>query len=157
MAAPRLTSSERAGVYRLLFLLNRSFDLIVQRLDELGKTGLFTSRDLREMRGLAQEVHLEINTGLLDSFESLNTAIGRSSERFAWPWKRDSETLTMFSFMRKNEGSSSPNSARSPAANKSACVFRYCIVQQFTLLFRQPSGVEFCSIFDKKQMAGAGT
>jgi hypothetical protein len=69
MAAPRLTSSERVAVYRLLFLLNRSFDLIVQRLDELGQTGLFTSRDLREMRGLAQEVQLEINTGLLDSFE----------------------------------------------------------------------------------------
>jgi len=69
MAAPRLTSSERAGVYRLLFLLNRSFDLIVQRLDELGQTGLFTARDLREMRGLTQEVQLEINTGLLDSFE----------------------------------------------------------------------------------------
>jgi hypothetical protein len=71
MAAPRLTSSERAEVYRLLFLLNRSFDLIVQRLDELGQTGLFTSRDLREMRGLTQEVQLEINTGLLDSFESV--------------------------------------------------------------------------------------
>jgi hypothetical protein len=71
MAAPRLTSSERAEVYRLFFLLNRSFDLIVQRLDELGQTGLFTSRDLREMRGLTQEVQLEINTGLLDSFESV--------------------------------------------------------------------------------------
>src|SRR5258708_4753161 len=71
MAAPRLTSSERAEVYRLLFLLNRSFNLIVQRLDELGQTGLFTSRDLREMRGLTQEVQLEINTGLLDSFESV--------------------------------------------------------------------------------------
>jgi hypothetical protein len=71
MTAPRLTSSERAGVYRLLFLLNRSFDLIVQRLDELSQTGLFSSRDLREMRGLTQEVQLEINTGLLDSFESV--------------------------------------------------------------------------------------
>jgi len=69
MAASRLTSSERAEVYRLLFLLNRSFDLIVQRLDALGQTGLFTARDLREMRGLTQEVQLEINTGLLDSFE----------------------------------------------------------------------------------------
>jgi hypothetical protein len=71
MAAPRLTSSERAAVYRLLFLLNRSFDLIVQRLDELGQTGLFASRDLREMRGLTQEMQLEINTGLLDSFQSV--------------------------------------------------------------------------------------
>ena len=66
MAAPRLTSSERAKVYRLLFLLNRSFNLIVLRLDELGQTGLFTSRDLREMRGLTQEVQLEINTTLLE-------------------------------------------------------------------------------------------
>jgi hypothetical protein len=74
MAAPRLTSSERVAVYRLLFLLNRSFDLIVQRLDELGQTGLFTSRDLREMRGLTQEVQLEINTGLLDSFEPVEHA-----------------------------------------------------------------------------------
>ena len=71
MAAPRLTSSERAGVYRLLFLLNRSFNLIVQRLDELSQTGLFTSRDLREMRALAQEVQLEINTGVLDSLQSV--------------------------------------------------------------------------------------
>jgi hypothetical protein len=69
MAAPRLSSSERAEVYRLLFLLNRSFDLIVQRLDELNQTGLFTSRDLREMRGVTQEVQLEINNRLLDSFE----------------------------------------------------------------------------------------
>jgi hypothetical protein len=71
MAAPRLTSSERAEVYRLLFLLNRSFDLIVQRLDELGQTGLFPSRDLREMRGLTQEVQLEINTLLLGPLDSL--------------------------------------------------------------------------------------
>jgi hypothetical protein len=71
MGAPRLTSSERAGVYRLLFLLNHSFDLIVQRLDELGQTGLFTSRDLREMLGLTQEVQLEINATLLAPLESV--------------------------------------------------------------------------------------
>ena len=71
MAAPKLTSSERAGVYRLLFLLNRSFNSIVQRLDELGQTGHFSSRDLREMRGLTQEVQLEINTLLLGPLDSL--------------------------------------------------------------------------------------
>jgi len=74
MPAPTLTSSQRAGVYRLLFLLNRSFDLIVKRLDELGQTGLFTSRDLREMRGLTQELQLEINTGLLDSVEPVENS-----------------------------------------------------------------------------------
>ena len=70
MAAPRLTSGERAEVYRLIFLLNRSFDLIVRRLDRLGQTGLFNARDLREMRGLAQEVQLEINTAMLNPLQS---------------------------------------------------------------------------------------
>lgn len=71
MAAPNFTSGERTQIYRLLFLLNRSFHLIVQRLEELEQTGVCRSRDLREMRGLTQEVQLEINTGVLNSFESL--------------------------------------------------------------------------------------
>jgi hypothetical protein len=68
MAAPILTSAERLNVYRLMFLLNRSFHFIVQRLDELTKTGIC---DLREMRGLTQEVQLEINTGVLNSLDSI--------------------------------------------------------------------------------------
>jgi hypothetical protein len=42
--------------------------------------------------------------------------------RFDCParWKKDSEILTMFLFMRKNEESNSPNREGSPAANKSA-------------------------------------
>lgn len=71
MAAPSLPSSERTQVYRLLFLLNRSFHLIVKRLEELDKTGVVKSRDLTEMRGLTQEVQLEINTGVLNSLESV--------------------------------------------------------------------------------------
>jgi len=71
MAAPRLTSRERAEVYRLIFLLNRSFHLIVQRLDDLAQTRIFSARDIREMRGLAQEVQLEINTTLLGPLDSL--------------------------------------------------------------------------------------
>lgn len=71
MAAPNFSSGERMHVYRLLFLLNRSFHLIVQRLEELDKTGICRSRDLREMRGLTQEVQLEINTGVLNSLESI--------------------------------------------------------------------------------------
>jgi len=71
MAAPRLNSSERADVYRRIFLLNRSFDLIVKRLDELAQTHLFSARDLREVRGLTQEVQLEINTTLLNPLESV--------------------------------------------------------------------------------------
>jgi hypothetical protein len=71
MAAPQFSSGERMEVYRLLFLLNRSFHLIVQRLEELDKTGIVKSRDLTEMRGLTQEVQLEINTGVLNSLEPL--------------------------------------------------------------------------------------
>jgi hypothetical protein len=70
-AAPILTSSERADIYKLIFLLNRSFNFIVRRLDELAKTHIFNARDLREMRGLTQEVQLEINTMLLHPLESV--------------------------------------------------------------------------------------
>jgi hypothetical protein len=60
---------------------------------------------------VTQEVQLEINTGLLDSFESVENDDRGISERLTSLWKRDSE-ITMFSFMPKNEGSNSPNSAR---------------------------------------------
>jgi hypothetical protein len=69
--AARLTSRERAELYRQIFLLNRSFDLIVQRLDVLAQTRIFSSREMREVSGLAQEVQLEINTTLLGPLDSL--------------------------------------------------------------------------------------
>ena len=80
MAAPHLTSAERQDVYRLVFLLNRSFHLIVQRLDELAKNKVFNTRDLTEMRGLTQEIQLEVNTAVLESLRKLlNWKIGRNS------------------------------------------------------------------------------
>ena len=66
----KLNSRERQDVYRRLFLLNRSFGSIVQLLDELGQTPIFPARDLREMRGHAQQVQLEINSRLLPPLES---------------------------------------------------------------------------------------
>ena len=71
MAAPNFTSAERAGVYRSMFLLNRSFHLIVLRLDELKP--LFNPRDLRGMLGMTQEVQLEINTTLLNILDSVES------------------------------------------------------------------------------------
>jgi hypothetical protein len=53
--ATRLTSNQRAAVYKQIFLLNRSFHLIVQRLDDLAQARIFNARDIREMCGLAQE------------------------------------------------------------------------------------------------------
>jgi len=37
----------------------------------LGKTSVLNARDLRDMLGLAQEVQLEINTGLLNQLDSI--------------------------------------------------------------------------------------
>jgi hypothetical protein len=71
MAAPQFTSGERQDIYRLMFLLNRSFHLIVQRLEELGKTSIINARDLRDVLGLTQEVQLGINTAVLDTLDSV--------------------------------------------------------------------------------------
>ncbi len=71
MAEAYLNSEERARVYRLLFELNRSFHLIVCRLSEADKFGIWNGRELKEMRGLAQEVQMEINTFLLEDFGML--------------------------------------------------------------------------------------
>jgi hypothetical protein len=70
LAATNFTSGERRDIYRLMFLMNRSFHLIVQRLEELGKTGVMNARDLRDMLGLTQEVQLGINTAVLDTLDS---------------------------------------------------------------------------------------
>ena len=71
MAAPKLTSRERAEVYRLIFLLNRSFDFIVQRLDSLQKIGLFTSKVAKLFPGFAQELQAEFNQQFLEDLHQL--------------------------------------------------------------------------------------
>ena len=74
MSSLKLNSRERQDVYRRLFLLNRSFGSIVQLLDELAQTPIFPARDLREMRGHAQQIQLEINSKLLPPLESAEQA-----------------------------------------------------------------------------------
>lgn len=69
MAAITFTSGERQEIYRRIFLLNRSFHFAVKTLDELKV--LLPPRDLKDMRGLTQEVQLEINYLLLDRLYSL--------------------------------------------------------------------------------------
>jgi len=71
MAAPKLTSRERAEIYRLIFLLNRSFDFIVQRLETLQKTGLFTSKAAKLFPGFAQELQAEFNQQFLEDLHQL--------------------------------------------------------------------------------------
>jgi hypothetical protein len=55
-------------IYRRIFLLNRSFHFIVERLDEL--KNLLSPQDLKDLRGITQEIQLGINTALLDSLNS---------------------------------------------------------------------------------------
>jgi hypothetical protein len=69
MADPNFNSAERMDIYRSMFLLNRSFHFIVQRLEQVGKT-MMNARDLRDMLGMTQEVQLEINTLMLNNLDS---------------------------------------------------------------------------------------
>jgi len=52
-----------------MFLLNLGFHRIVTRLDQIQH--LLSTQDLKDMRGLAQEVQLEINTAVLNTLESV--------------------------------------------------------------------------------------
>lgn len=71
MGANGLTGGERAETYRRLFLINRSFHFIVQRLDELAQASIFDRRNMAELREFTQEVQLEINTTLLSPLHSV--------------------------------------------------------------------------------------
>ena len=70
MSSLKPNSGERQNVHMRLLLLNGSFSLIVQLLDELTQTPILNARDLREMRGRAQQIQFEINTKLLNPLES---------------------------------------------------------------------------------------
>ena len=69
MAVPYFNSAERAEVYRAMFLLNRGFHYIVLRLDQVQH--LLSAQDHKDMRGLTQEVQLEINTAVLNTLDSI--------------------------------------------------------------------------------------
>src|SRR5262249_53741865 len=71
MAALNFTSQQRQDVYRLMFHINRSFHLIVQRLDEVGRLRIVRPKELREIVGLTQEVQLEVNLALIDPLRPL--------------------------------------------------------------------------------------
>jgi len=68
-AVPQLTSNERQDIYLSMFLLNHCFHGIVLRLDELA--GLLGRKDLKDMRGLTQELQTETNHLILSRLESI--------------------------------------------------------------------------------------
>ena len=74
MAGSNLTSGRRMQVYRALFMLNRSYHLIVCRLSDLQELRLFSPSRLREIRGLTQEMQIETNFHLLDEIMAIERA-----------------------------------------------------------------------------------
>jgi hypothetical protein len=70
MAEPNLNSEQRARAYLLLFRLNRSFHLIVQRLHDAKELNIITTQDAKDMLGLVQEDQLEINLAVLHFLET---------------------------------------------------------------------------------------
>ena len=66
MADPHLNSGERAEMFRHLFLINRSFHSIVQRISDLENAQKLNAQHFEELRGLTQEVQLHINNRLLE-------------------------------------------------------------------------------------------
>lgn len=64
-----MTTAERELAYRAMFQLNHAFHGIVVHLDELA--GLLGRRDVRDMRGLTQELQAEINTLALERLSSI--------------------------------------------------------------------------------------
>jgi hypothetical protein len=74
MAVPNLSSGERQELYRSLFLINRSFHFIVQRISDLENAKKLNTQHFRELRGLAQEVQLHINNRLLEEVHTVERA-----------------------------------------------------------------------------------
>src|SRR5215469_12006595 len=71
MAKTHLTSGERLQVYQALFQLNRSFYFIVLRLIELRSFKTFNPKRLAELRGLTQEMQVEINSYLAERLHTI--------------------------------------------------------------------------------------
>jgi hypothetical protein len=71
MAEAHLNSLARFEVYRSLSGLNRSFHLIVQRLQGLESKRIFDPAKLRELAALAQELQSEINHNMMQTLERI--------------------------------------------------------------------------------------
>jgi len=73
MAKTHLTSGDRLQVYQALFQVNRSFHFIIWRLTDLRRFRTFNSKTLAELRGLTQEMQVEINNYLLEKMRDVET------------------------------------------------------------------------------------
>src|SRR5215470_17347988 len=71
MANTHLTSGDRLQVYKALFLVNRSFHFIIWRLTDLRRFRTFNSKTLAELRGLTQEMQVEINSYLAERLHTV--------------------------------------------------------------------------------------
>lgn len=67
----KLNSGRRLRAYLALARLNRSYHLIVCRLEELQELRIFSPNRLPELRGLTQEMQTETNFYLLDEIMAI--------------------------------------------------------------------------------------
>lgn len=74
MANPHLSSGERQSMYRSVFVINRCFDSILQRISGLETAQKLNLQHFEELRGLTQEVQLHINNRLLEEIHTLERA-----------------------------------------------------------------------------------
>ncbi|HJT53540.1 MAG TPA: hypothetical protein VJ848_06790 [Candidatus Angelobacter sp.] len=61
MAAPKFTSSEIEGIYRLLVVLNSSLQFLIKQLEAISTTKILTPKYLKKMEALTEEVRATLN------------------------------------------------------------------------------------------------
>jgi hypothetical protein len=61
MAAPKFTSQEIEGIYRLLVVLCSSLKFLIKRLKDISANKALSPKYLREMEALTEEVRATLN------------------------------------------------------------------------------------------------
>jgi hypothetical protein len=109
--------TQKAGLYETLSNLNTAFSEVIRNLHILQKTGLFRSKAARLFPVLLKSCKPNSTKNFSQTCMILSLRIGQSTAKRGNVGKSTSETLTTFSFTRKNVESNSPNknSARNPS------------------------------------------
>jgi hypothetical protein len=61
MAAPKFTSAEIEGIYRLLVVLSSSLNFLIKQLNGISTNKVLSPKYLREMEALTEEVRATLN------------------------------------------------------------------------------------------------
>jgi hypothetical protein len=61
VAAPKFTSPEIEGIYRLLVVLNSSLQFLIKQLEKISSNKVLSPKYLKEMEALTEEVRATLN------------------------------------------------------------------------------------------------